>query len=974
MSNKPGTTDGKGSAAVPDSDAPSRVVGIGASAGGLEAVSELLRHLPSNTGMAFVFIQHLEPRQTSRLTEILSRITEMRVEVASERLRMKRNHIYVMPPAVDITLSDGLLILERRTESAGRHLPIDYFFHSLAKEQASKAVAIILSGMGHDGSAGLKSIKEQGGTTFAQDEPSAQHGSMPASAIDSGYVDIVTTPRKMAAELVRLAQDRPAKPSKRRTVAENGLKNIFALLRSRTEVDFSQYRKTTVRRRIQRRMVVHRLHDVDDYFTFLRRNPEELDVLFREMLIHVTGFFREPETFDVLQALVLPRLLEKRGQNDPIRIWLPGCSTGEEAYSLAIILTEFFDNRSESPGIQIFATDVSDRVLEIARKGVFDANIESAITKERLRRFFSKNERGYQINKQIRDLCVFARQNVLRDPPFSRLDLISCRNVLIYFETAAQKKLIPFFHYALKPGGFLLLGGAETVGNFSDLFEPVDSKTKLFAKRSVQSPPLSSLEVEIPGPKEQALRDFAAQTALMQPDIRREIDRTLMEKYCPPTIVVDSGMKIIQFRGNVAPFLDPDPGEASLDLFRMLKSSLEMPLRTTINDAKKVNAVVRKEAILFQGGNGQATFLNLEVIPISGSAIRERCFLLLFEDSKVAVTDPTVLKGKRGRRNLQDARVSQLEQELATTREHLQTLIEEQESTNEELRSANEEIQSSNEELQSTNEELETAKEELQSTNEELITLNEELKSGNSELTEVNNDLTNLLKSVNIPIVMVDRGLHIRRFTPVAQRTLKLIPADVGRSITDLRADVEVPQLESLLSDVMDTLSSREVEVQDRRGHWYNLQIRPYETADNKITGAVMILFDINVTKLETERSKTMTNYAEALIGIVRGSVVVLDNELRVKSATVHFYDAFRLIPKETEGFSIFDIGHGQWNFPEFRALLEKRLPQQPRVTDFECEHQFPRLGRKRIKLNMRKVEATNPENTLTIVSIEELV
>lgn len=383
-------------------------------------------------------------------------------------------------------------------------------------------------------------------------------------------------------------------------------------------------------------MVVHRLDDIDGYFAFLKLNPEEVDALFREMLIHVTGFFREPETFEVLRTVVLPRLLEKRGQTDPIRIWLPGCSTGEEAYSLAIVVTEFFDNRADSPAIQIFATDVSAQVLEIARKGVFDANIEAAISKERVRRFFSRNERGYQINKQIRDLCVFAQQNVLRDPPFSRLDLISCRNVLIYLETAAQKKLIPFFHYALKPGGFLLLGSAETVGNFSDLFEPVDPKTKLFAKRSVQSPPFSSMGVEISGPKEEALRDFTTQNALLQPDIRREVDRTLMDKHCPPAIVVDSGMRIIQFRGNVAAFLDPAPGEASLDLFRMLRSSLEMPLRSTINDAKKSNAPVRKEGILFQG-SAHASFLNLEVIPLRGSAVRERTFLLLFEDSKLTV-------------------------------------------------------------------------------------------------------------------------------------------------------------------------------------------------------------------------------------------------------------------------------------------------------------------------------------------------
>jgi two-component system CheB/CheR fusion protein len=919
--------------------------------------------------MAFVFIQHLEPKQTSRLTEILSRITDMPVEVAVDGLRMRRNRIYVMPPGLDITLLGGTLKLEPRTESAGRHLPIDSFFRSLAQELGNKAVAVILSGMGSDGTAGLKLVKERGGTTFAQDGPSAQHGSMPAAAVDSGYVDIVTSPRKIATELARLARDRPAKEPSKRLIGESSIKGIFALLRAKTEVDFSQYRKTTVRRRIQRRMVVHRLDGLDEYLTFLKRNPEEIDALYKEMLIHVTGFFREPETFDVLQTLVLPRLLDKRGPNDPIRIWLPGCSTGEEAYSLAIIVREFFDNRVESPGIQIFATDVSDRVLEVARKGTFDQTIEASLSKERLRRFFSKGGRGYQINKQIRDLCVFARQNVLRDPPFSRLDLISCRNVLIYFETAAQKKLIPFFHYALKPGGFLLLGGAETVGNFSDLFEPVDSRTKLFAKRSVQSPSFANMEVELLGSKDQALREVSAQEGLLQPDIRRETDRILMVKYCPPAIVVDNNMKILQFRGNVAPFLDPQPGEASLDLFRMVRSSLEITLRSTIADAKKANMPVRKESILIQG-SGQRNFLNLEVIPMSGSAVRERCFILLLEDSRLPVQDVPSSKSKRARNNAQDARVSQLEQELATTQEHLQTLIEEQESTNEELRSANEEIQSSNEELQSTNEELETAKEELQSTNEELITLNEELKSGNLELTEVNNDLTNLLRSVNIPIVMVDRSLRIRRFTPVAQRTLKLIPGDVGRSITDLRADVDVPDLAHLISDVMETLSTKEVEVQDRRGHWYSLQIRPYETADNKINGAVMILFDINSTKLDVERGKLMVSYAEAFVETVRNCVFVLDSQLRVQKATRFFYEAFKLLPKETEGFIIYDVGNGQWNIPALRSLLEERLLQSSKVDDFEIEHEFPRLGRRRIILNARRIQAQDGEHTLIVISI----
>jgi two-component system, chemotaxis family, CheB/CheR fusion protein len=973
MSDDPETVNAQDAADMPEVSAPTRVVGIGASAGGLEAFSELLRHLPKNTGMSFVFVQHLEPKQTSRLTEILSRITEMPVEVATDGVRMQRDRLYVMPPGLDLTLSDGTLKLEPRTDTGGRHLPIDRFFRSLAREQGNKGVAIILSGMGSDGTAGLKTVKESGGMTIAQDELSAQHQGMPRSAVDSGIVDFVASPRKIAEELGRLALSPKSEVVKRRSVPESSLKRIFILLRSRTEVDFGQYRKTTVRRRIQRRMEVRRLERLDDYLAFVERNPNEVDALYNELLINVTHFFREPETFEVLQTVVLPRLLENRGPNDPIRIWLPGCSTGEEAYSLAIIVTEFFNGRQEPPGIQIFATDVSDRVLGIARKGIFDQSIESSVPKERLRRFFSKVEHGYQVNKQIRDLCVFARQNVLRDPPFSRLDLISCRNVLIYFEPPAQKKLIPFFHYALKPGGFLLLGEAETVGNFSDLFEPVDQKTKLFSKLPVRSPSLTRIEGRLPDPKSAHLvADFAGQAALMQPDLRRETDRLLMAKYCPPAIVVDTGMKIVQFRGNVAPFLDPEPGEASLDLFRMIRTSLEMPLRSLLADAKKRGQAARKEGIPARE-SGLANFLNLEVVPMLGPVTRERWFVLLFEDSRVPVQEAASPESEKSGQKPKNARVSQLEQELAATREHLQTLIEEQESINEELRSANEEIQSSNEELQSTNEELETAKEELQSTNEELITLNEELKGGNLELTELNDDLTNLLRSVNIPIVMVDRNLRIRRFTPVAQRTLKLIPADVGRAITDLRADVEIPKLEELVYEVMETLSTKEMEIRDLQGHWYRLQIRPYETADNKITGAVMILFDVNSAKLETERSKAMISYAEAFVETVRNSVLVLDSMLKVDKATSFFYETFQLSPRETEGFSIYEIGNGQWNIPAMRTLLEEVLPQKSKVEGFEIEHEFQRIGQKKIVLNVRRFEGQNPEDSLILISIGDI-
>jgi two-component system CheB/CheR fusion protein len=444
-----------------------------------------------------------------------------------------------------------------------------------------------------------------------------------------------------------------------------------------------------------------------------------------------------------------------------------------------------------------------------------------------------------------------------------------------------------------------------------------------------------------------------------------------MAKYCPPAIVVDNGMRIVQFRGNVARFLDPEPGEASLDLFRMVRTNLEIPLRSLLAEAKKEERPARKERILAEG-SGLATFLNLEVVPMSASATRERWFILLFEDSHVPVQEVGSPSSKRPGKKGKNTRISQIEQELATTREHLQTLIEEQESINEELRSANEEIQSSNEELQSTNEELETAKEELQSTNEELITLNEELKSGNVELSELNNDLTNLLRSVNIPIVMVDRNLRIRRFTPVAQRTLKLIAADVGRVITDLRADVEIPKLEELVHEVMETLSSKEIEIQDRNGHWYRLQIRPYETTDNKITGAVMILFDINASKRENDHSKRMISYAEAFVETVRNSVFVLDSQLKVEKATSFFYEQFQLTPGETEGLSIYEIGDGQWNFPAVRTLLEEILLQNSKVEDFEIDHEFHRVGRKRIFLNVRRLEGEDPEDSLILISVGE--
>ena len=596
-------------------------------------------------------------------------------------------------------------------------------------------------------------------------------------------------------------------------------------------------------------MVLNRTEDFDAYVDLLQQNPTELDALYQDVLIHVTSFFREPEVFQTLREDVFPELIKDRDRQDPIRIWLPGCSTGEEVYSVAISLMEFLENSQVQPSIQIFGTDVSQRVIEKARSAIFGEAIESEVSPERLRRFFTRIDRGYQINKPIRDLCVFARQDITRDPPFSKMDLISCRNVMIYFEPELQDRLIPLFHYSLKSAGFLLLGTAENIGRFSDFFDVIAQKSKLFRKRPGKGrPPLIGRFAA--APTVPALENSRAEVEEGARGLTRQADKALMDRFCPPAVVVDQNLEILQFRGTVTPFLQPASGKASLNLFNMLHPGLEFELRPLIDRAKTNRGDVRREGLQIEIG-GVTQMLSLEVIPFGGAESQSLGFIIAFEATRTsspqAASEDTY--------NAERLRITQLETELGAAKEHLQSVINEREVANEELRSANEEIQSSNEELQSTNEELETAKEELQSTNEELTTLNEELRHTNLELSEVNNDLLNLLRSVNIPIVIVGRDLRIRRFTPATQKTLKLIPSDVGRLITDLQPDIQIPDLEKQIRQVIDSLITKEVEVRDKAGRWYSLLMRPYETVDNKISGAVLVLFDIEQSKRSISRN-----------------------------------------------------------------------------------------------------------------------
>jgi two-component system, chemotaxis family, CheB/CheR fusion protein len=826
------------------------VAGFGASAGGLEAFSELLQSLPADTGVAFVLIQHLDPKHSSLLTELLSRSTPMPVVEVKDGMRTESNHVYVIPPNANMTISNGALRLEPRAQS---HMPIDYFFRSLAQDQGSKAVGVILSGTASDGTLGLKAIKAEGGITFAQEESTAKYDGMPRSAILSGCVDFILPPEGIAREIVRLCRHPYVAPSPDNDVLadedERPFSQIFAMLRNTTGVDFHYYKHATIRRRILRRMALQKLERVDQYTDFLRKNPREITALFQDILINVTSFFREASTFQQLKAKVYPVLFKDRVPEDPVRIWTPGCATGEEAYSVAISVIEYMRENNLDIGAQVFGTDLSETSLEKARAGVYPETLSADVSGERLRRFFVRVNGNYQISRSIRDMCVFARQNLTNDPPFSRLDLISCRNVLIYLGPVLQTKVLRYFHYGLKPNGFLVLGLSESVGSMNDLFVPLDGKEKIYTKRTPSMPvnlDFGGFEEIRAGAELKRIEDWTTGTELL-----RRVDQLVLARHSPPGVVVDADLKILQFRGHTAAFLEHTGGQPSLNLLKMTRGGAGLELRKLIQKVKKTGATMLSDPVRL-ALNNEAPPVRLAVTPVKGMHPDEMVFLILFEP-KAVTGKPRQITGKPGRTRTDTTRIDELESELGATKQYLQTVIEEQEAASEELKSAHEEVQSSNEELQSTNEELLTSKEELQSTNEELNTVNEEMQGRNAELTQINNDLNNLLSSVNIPIVMLGNDLRIRRFTPQAEKVLNLLHTDVGRKITDFRVKINVPDLENLFIDVIDNLHIKEREVQDQEGRTYLMSIRPYRTVENRIDGAVMTLYDVTERKQSAE-------------------------------------------------------------------------------------------------------------------------
>ncbi|HYX37288.1 MAG TPA: chemotaxis protein CheB [Oligoflexus sp.] len=950
LASKTGTNDGQIILPI--------VVGIGASAGGLEAFTDLLAHLDPATGLTFVLVQHLDPSHKSFLTEILARATSIPVTEVTDGVVLESDHIYVSPANVSVSLEGNKLRLAPRKTGKGGHSTVDDFLCSLARERQHEAIGVVLSGTGNDGANGIAAIMAAGGVALAQSRESAKFHDMPAAAVAAG-ADFVLTLEDIAKELFALAERkrivRAPEENAQRTIGDEitgGIQKILGLMKTVKGMDFTHYKLPTVTRRIQRRMADHGMERVDDYVAYLRTNEFEADKLYEDLLIKVTRFFRDPPSFVALKTHVLPTIFARKVASAPVRIWVPGCATGEEAYSIAICMAEFMEEHGSPAKIEIFATDVSELALAKARAGRYDSRIRDDVSPERLDRFFIAEGNGYRVRPALRECCVFAKQNIARDPPFSRVDIISCRNLLIYLTQGLQIQILRNFHFALNPGGFLMLGHAETVGAAIDLFGAEDKENRIFQKNAVIRE-LAAADFAMAGFGRRSSIQPASQPSRIETtrksDFKAEADRAILNHAVGPGVVVNDRLEVIQFRGDTSEFLVNPSGDLTTSLFKMCREGMLVGLRAALQEASAADRPVKKEAWIKAFGS-EIRNVTISAIPFVPAPEAQRFFVVLFTAGVMQSPDAAPPGAD------DESEVNRLRRELAETKEYLNAIIEKAQATNEELRSVSEEILSSNEELQSANEELATAKEETQAANEELITVNEELQNRNQQLGQVNNDLANLFGSVQIPILMLSETLNVRLFTPSAEKILGVSAKDVGKPLAEIAAELKVDGLESMAREVIASLNTREMEVQDRLGCWYSLRIKPYRTEDNKIEGAVIALVDINAIKSSYEQVLVARDYADAIVQTTPMPLVVLDGDLRVLTANRAFFHHFRVKPAETENVRIYDLGSGQWDIPSLRRLLEEILPSNERIEDYFIEEEFPIIGRRSMKLGARRL------------------
>jgi two-component system CheB/CheR fusion protein len=826
------------------------IVGIGASAGGLEALEQFLEHVQADSGMAFVIVQHLDPTRKGILTELLQRVTSMKVLQVRDQTKVRPDCVYVIPPNKDMSILHGVLQLLEPVAPRGLRLPIDFFLRSLALDRQEHSVGVILSGMGSDGTLGLRAIKEKAGLVLVQEPASAKFDGMPRSAIDAGLADIVAPAEDLPGKIIVFLQHNPL--IARSDIAlldktQSALSKVVILLRAHTGHDFSLYKRNTFYRRIERRMSIHQINKIDSYIRYLQENSQELDLLFKELLIGVTNFFRDPAAWDQLRKQAIPELLAKRSPGQALRAWVAGCSSGEEAYSLAMVLKEAVEEVSPKGHytLHIFATDLDRDAIDKARLGVYPDNIAADVSPERLARFFSKEDHGYRVRGEIREMVTFAPQNLIMDPPFTKLDILSCRNLLIYLAPEMQKKLFPLFHYSLNFGGILFLGSAETIGGFTELFTPLSGKSRLFwrSESGLQTGP-----VEFP-PSFSKLSTGGLETrqAPKSPaSLQTLADQLILQRYAPSAALVNDKGDIFYISGRTGKYLEPAAGKANWNIFAMIREGIRYELTGIFQKALREKGPVRLRSLKI-GDNGGDQFVDVTVQRIEEVGPLQGLVMVVFADV-VAPVEPRV-EGRSSRNSLQAPRLAELERELQNAHEEARSTREEMQTSQEELRSTNEEMQSTNEELQSTNEELTTSKEEMQSMNEELQTLNAELQVKLDELSRSNNDMKNLLNSTDIATVFLDNDLKVRRFTTQVNKIMKLIPGDVGRPITDLASELSYQELAEDARKVLQTLVPAEKPIGARDGRWFTVRIMPYRTLDNRIDGLVITFADITAAK-----------------------------------------------------------------------------------------------------------------------------
>ncbi|NMQ29358.1 PAS domain-containing protein [Candidatus Accumulibacter phosphatis] len=938
------------------------IVGIGASAGGLEAFEEFFRHLPDDCGLAFVLVPHLDPGHASLLTEILQRSTAMPVVEAENGVAVAANRVYIIPPNREMAIVHGQLCVAVPELPRGQRMPIDAFLRSLADDQGDQAIGVILSGTGSDGTLGMRAIHGAGGITLVQEPSSAKFPGMPGSVIHAAYATHVLPAADMPTVLLATARQlsnnvHPSPQANEATAVD--IDAVLTVLHASTGHDFSHYKKGTIGRRIARRVLQHRLRSIDDYRAYVAAHPEEGRALFKDLLINVTRFFRDPEAFKVLKQEILPQLFADKPADYVFRIWVAGCASGEEAYSVAILVREFMSETQKAFKVQIYGTDLDEESIASARAGFYLPNIAADLTPAQLHTFFLHEDAGYRVRKEIREMLVFAVQNVIKDPPFSQLDLICCRNVMIYLEPELQNQLIRSLHYALRTNGVLFLSPAESIGMHAELFTAVNRKWKFYraigASRPNSTMLLGDLSWQTANPG-RATHQVAGKLAPV--NLAELTRRALLQLFAPASVVTDAAGNIVFVHGDTDRFLRPAPGQATLSVVDMALDSLRAELRSALHRATEERTTTRGRQVVVKI-DGELRNVRLSVHPLADADGHQLLLVSFQEETPTAARDASTAPPDASSPEMR--RIEELESELAHTWEALQSTIERQQVANEELMSSNEELQSTNEELQSTIEELETSKEELQSINEELVTVNGELQANTAHLTKTQNDLKNLLDNISGGIIFLDQQLCIQRFTSEAVDFYHLQAADVGRPLADIKSTIEARDLLIDAQAVLDSQLPGEQEVRTITGSYYQVRLKPYRTLDDDIDGVVMTFADITARIDANSRASAAQLFSESIVDTVREPLLVLDGELQVIAASRAFYQRFQVAKEETIGRQLGDLANRQWDLPAFRELLLNILPRDEAVEDFPVEVDIHGSGRVQMMLNARRLAGTQP-------------